>query len=398
MRIGLDARTMFAPQARGTGRNLRDVLRRLSAASPTDTYLLYHRRDRRAPNDGDMRDWLRGSNVVARRIECPGDRFDAWLHARMPLAAWFDRLNVLHAPAGVAPAWCPVPLVVTIHDLIPLGPAADGGAREADRFRFGVQRALRAATHAVTPSSSTRAEIVKTFGFSEERISVVPWAPDTELTCDREAASAPTQERIRRQFELDRPWILNFSGRSKRKNARALIEAYASLPQEARRKALLVLTGVEHPPTRAALVELALARGVAGDCRILGFLAATDAAALLSGALGMAMPSLAEGFGLPVLDAMARGVPVLTSDCTSLPEVAGDAAIYVEPRSITSIRDGLHALISSGDRDERIERGRRRAAKFTWDKTAAALQQVYERCARPRLTRAVAETLAEGAS
>lgn len=397
MRIGLDARTMFAPQARGTGRNLRDVLRRLSAASPGDTYLLYHRRERCAAHDGDGRDWLRGENVIARRIECLGDRFDAWLHVRLPLSTWLDRLDVLHAPAGAAPAWSPAPLVVTIHDLIPLGSAGDCGPRDAEQFRRVVQRTLRVATHVVTPSAFTRAELVRTFGVAGERISVVPWAPDSELTGNRAAGAPDAQARIRKQFELDRPWILNFSGRTKRKNARALVEAFAALPAKVRNEALLVLTGVEHAPTRSALLDLAQARGVASDCRILGFLSAGDAAALLNGAQGVAIPSLAEGFGLPVLDAMACGVPVLASDCTSLPEVAGDAAIYVDARSIASIRDGLIRLIGGEGREEQIGRGKARAAQFTWDKTAAALQRVYQRAARPKASR-VAGTVAEGAA
>lgn len=385
MRIGLDARTLYAPQARGTGRNLRDVLRRFAPAYPDDSILLFHRGAPHARADGDSRDWRSAPGIIERRLECPGDRFDLWLHLRLPLAAWLERVDVLHTPANAAPLWCRVPLVVTIHDLIPLSDAADGEPGAALTFERAIRRTLRVAAHVVTPSRFTRAALISRFGLDPDRITVVPWAPDSQLTqtlpTDLRAAE---DRRVRDTFALDAPWILNFSGRSRRKNARGLIAAFAALPPQTCARALLVLTGVASASARTALLEFAHAHGVAPRCRVLGFLPAADVAALLRGALGVAMPSLAEGFGLPVLDAMACGIPVLASNCTSLPEVAGDAAIYVDPRDVADIRDGLLELVSERGRTERVERGLTRAAEFTWEKTAAALHGVYERCARTR--------------
>ncbi|MBI5865074.1 MAG: glycosyltransferase family 4 protein, partial [Planctomycetes bacterium] len=268
----------------------------------------------------------------------------------------------------------------------------DGDQRAAARFERGVRRALRAAARIITPSAFTRDELVSRIGADRSRICIVPWAPDTALTAavsDFERSQADA--RIRSAFDLRGHWILNFSGRTKRKNAARLIEAFGRLPAAILDAVCLVLTGCEPETTRVELTRLAQASGVADRCRILGFLPETDVAALLRGAAGMALPSLAEGFGLPVLDAMACGVPVLASEATSLEEVARDAAIYVDPHSVASICGGLERLLDDRDRAERVARGYARASTYSWERTAAALADVYDQCASDRQRAAFAE-------
>lgn len=386
MRIGLDARTLYSQQARGTGRNLRDVLRVLAPATPLDTYLLYHRPSKTGTGAeaDDLGEW---PNVTARCVDLPGDRFDLWFNLRLPIAARADGVDVLHAPANAAPAFCPVPVVVTIHDLIPLDVRCGATPTQARRFERGVRHAARVAARIITPSEFTRRQLASRFGIDPARTTVIPWAPDTRLT--RRASHvdrAREDAAIRTRFDLADPWILNFSGRSARKNATRLIAAFAGLSKELREQTLLVLTGCESAASRQELILLAHAHGIADRCRILGFQEESDAAALLRGAAGLAIPSLAEGFGLPVVDAMALGIPVLASGCTSLPEVAGDAAIYIDPECVGSIRDGLVRLLDRSDRDARIERGLARAASFTWERTASLLHAVYDRCAQRRVS------------
>jgi glycosyltransferase involved in cell wall biosynthesis len=379
MNIGLDARTIFSPRPRGTGRNLFDAYQLIPALRPGWRFTLYHQRPAShcplVAGNGKAARWP--VNVRLRRIEMPGDRFAAWFHLRLPLAAWRDRLDLLHLPANAAPAWCPVPMVVTIHDLIPLKLPDELPPRERRRFRRGILRAVRAASHIITPSRATRDDLCSEFNVPQERISVVPWAPDRLVT---DASPSPDDlVQLRQRYGLNRPWVLNFSGAGRRKNACGILAALALLPEALRRRFLWVLVGVGRQQ-RVELLSQAVRLGVAADCRLLDFVPHQDVPGLLSGAVALLIPSLYEGFGLPVLDAFACGIPVLAGQFGSLPEVAGDAALYCDPRYPESIAAGIAQLLEPQVSRVLADRGRQRVRSFTWQRTAEAMCAAYERC------------------
>jgi glycosyltransferase involved in cell wall biosynthesis len=392
MNIGLDARTVFSSQPRGTGRNLFDAYSRIPALRPDWRFTFYHRRrDSRcslleadaglveAGGGGSAR-WP--DNVRLRLIDLPGDRWDAWFQVRLPLAAWADGLDLLHLPANAAPWWCPVPCVVTIHDLAPLKVQDAPSARARRRFLQGVRRGVRHARHIITPSRATRDELCAEFGVAAERITVIPWAPDRGIvTGSGRGREAGVLAAVRERYGLDRPWVLNFSGASRRKNALGLLAALRHLPAEVRQRHHWVLTGCNSAEHRAKLMAQAEALGVAADCRILGFVPHGDLPVLLRNAAALLMPSLHEGFGLPLLDAFACGVPVLTSRCSSMPEVAGDAAVYCDPTDARSIAVGIAQALEPKCAAELVRRGRERVREYTWERTARAMCEVYERAA-----------------
>jgi glycosyltransferase involved in cell wall biosynthesis len=388
-RIGLDARTIFSPRPRGTGRNLADAYRLIPALRPDWEFVLYHQRDARKcpllsrPPDasGVQVDLRSHPNVHTRRIDVPGDRLGLWFQARLPLAAWRDRVDLLHLPANAAPVWCPVPYVVTVHDLIPLSVVGQAPRRARQAFRRGLERALHGAAHVITPSNTTRDELHEEFGLPYERVTVIPWAPDRDVAAA--IGDDGTQARIRRvrtRYRLEKDWLLNFSGSSRRKNASGIVEAVARSSPELRGSLLVVLVGCEPPAARAKLKAMAERLGVRSCFRFLGFVPHEDLAALLGGARGLLMPSLAEGFGLPILDAFASGVPVLTSHLSSMPEVAGDAAVYCDPHDPGSIADGLAQLLDPAVANRLVARGTARVRAFTWEHTAAAMCAAYEHC------------------
>ncbi len=387
-RVGLDARSIFMPRPRGTGRNLLDAYRRIPALKPHWEFVLYHQRQHAMKSRaGEQPSMLEGTaellatpRVKTRRIEIPGDRLDLWFQLRLPLAAWLDRVDLLHLPANAAPLCCPVPYVVTIHDLLPLLDV--GGVSTADRQSFlrGVQRAVRGAAHVISPSEATRDELCGRFGFSREQITVVPWAADREIAASLAGEGATSTEQTRAKYGLNESWLLNFSGASLRKNARGLIEAYARLSLELRAGIQLVLVGCEPHSYRVELEELTRQHGVEGECRFLGFVPHGDLVGLLRGARGMVMPSLCEGFGLPILDAFACGTPVLTSRISSMPEVAGAAAVYCDPRSSLSIAEGIERLLNPRHAENLIQAGYQRLEQFTWEQTARRMGEVYQRC------------------
>jgi glycosyltransferase involved in cell wall biosynthesis len=405
MRIGIDARTIFSPQPRGTGRNLFDAYGLIPGLRPEWTFHLYHQRHAAAcplvcgEADADHHmPFVWPANVTARRIDIPGDRLGLWFQVRLPLAAWRDRLDLLHLPANAAPVWSPVPLIVTVHDLAPLKISDELPRHARAAFRRGVLRAIRTARHIITPSAATRDELCGDFGLAEDRVTVIPWAPDRVI--GEAGRLAPDElQRIRLRYRLGRPWLLNFSGESRRKNATGLLAGFAQLPAGVRGACDLVLVGCNAPAFRAVLAGLAERQGIADHCRLLEFVPHSDLPGLLGGARALLMPSLAEGFGLPILDAFACGVPVLTSSCSSMPDIAGEAAVYCNPASAGSIAAAILRVLQPQVARLLTARGRQRVRQFTWERTAAAMCAVYERCLveSRRLGRAYAERVTTGA-
>jgi len=381
MRIGLDARSLTAPRPRGTGRNLLDAYRCIPALRPTWEFFFYHQQPLHDAAPGQERPWAQAT-VRLRQLDMPGDRFDAWFQVRLPWAAHTEHLDLLHLPANAAPAWCPVPFVATIHDLVPLQVPGELPPRETDRFQRGVRRAVRQAVHLITPSAATREAVHEMFGVPHERMTVVPWAPDAHIaTIAQHPMSVHEREALRQRYGLGARWLIHFAGDSRRKNATGVLEGFARLPHETRQDVQLVLVGCSPGEGRAALEALAQRLGVSDACRILGFVPHEDLPPLLAGAAGIVMASLCEGFGLPILDGFACEVPVLASNISSMPEVAGDAAAYCDPHSPDSIAAGLAQLVNPTRAAELVARGRQRVRQFTWQRTAELMCAVYEQAA-----------------
>ncbi len=381
MRIGLDARSLTVPNPRGTGRNLLDAYQRVPTLHPEWEFVLYHQHPLTpaATPDGP-RPWQH-ANVRLRHIDIPGDRFGAWLQLRLPLAACRDHVNLMHFPANAAPAWCPVPFVTTVHDLAPLHVAGELLPREAELFRRGVQRAVTRSAHIITPSAATRDDLCRTFAVTPDKITVIPWAADTRIAQQAQRPLADSDRRqLRQQYNLGPCWLVSFAGVSRRKNARGVLDGFARVPWEIRHGVQVVLVGCNREDFRNSLAADAERHGISGQVRILDFVPYEDLPTLLRGARGLLMPSRCEGFGLPILDAFACGVPVLTANVSSMPEIAGDAALYCDPNDPCSIAAGIEQLLDDAVAAQLVPRGFNRLSQFTWQRTAEAMCSVYEKC------------------
>jgi len=291
-----------------------------------------------------------------------------------------NRVDVVHVQY-TAPPRTPCALVATIHDLSFEHLPETFKRRSRAQLRLTVRRTAKKAAQILTLSEFSRRDIIETYALDPERVFVTPpaapshFAPVTDVTELR---------RIRMTYGIQRDYILALGSLQPRKNLVRLIKAYESLRGVVSSEQLpqLVLAGrrgwLEAETIRAA--ELSEARG---DILFTGYVPDADLPAVYSGALCFAYPSYFEGFGLPILEAMQCGTPVIAGNRTSLPGVAGDAALLVDPFDQAAIGNGLVRLIKNADyRAELRVKGLDRAAAFSWKNTARLTLQAYERAAR----------------
>lgn len=289
-----------------------------------------------------------------------------------PLAARAG-VELLHSLASTAPLWGRFRRVTTVHDLIYARfPDAHPGIRDRGMSVL-VPAAARRSDRLIAISRSTRDDLVTLLGIDAERIDVVPNGLGS-----RPGAARLTDEQTRARFALaDRRVLLSLSAKRPHKNLPALIDALARI--DAERRPLLVLPGYGtwH---EAELRARADAAGVSGDVRFLGWLDAQEIEGLWAIADAFVFPSLYEGFGLPVLEAMARGVPVACSNVSALPEVAGDAALLFDPYDVDAIARATQRLLDDAELAGRLRAlGREHARLFTWRRSARLTLDSYAR-------------------
>jgi glycosyltransferase involved in cell wall biosynthesis len=317
-------------------------------------------------------------NTHARRVTVPVDarRRAEWVRGEqvlLPRLAAREGVDLVHSLASTAPARGPFRRVVTIHDLIyRFYPAAHSGVRSLG-MRALVRLAASRSHRVIVDSASTRNDIVRHLSADPDRVDVIPLG--VGATGNDEATPATE---LRARLDLgSRRVVLSVSAKRPHKNLRALLDAMAGLAADAR--PMLILPGY---PTwhETELREHAARVGVADDVRFLGWVPSRDLEGLYRLAECFVFPSLYEGFGLPVLEAMQRGVPVACSNTSSLPEVAGDAALLFDPEDAAAIRSAVVRLLDDGElAGELARRGRERAATFSWARSARATVASYER-------------------
>ncbi len=370
MRVGLDLLYLIPGETGGRETYARELVPELLAQAPELELVAFVNRDAGA----------RAARALGERVDpvvvpiSPRGRAQWALGelALVSLAAQRARVDVLHSMANFAPAWGRFRRVVTIHDL--QYKAVPDQLSAPVRILTGalVSLAARRAERIVAVSHAGADELVAGLGVARERIDVVPNGvrPPRPVA---EAALAAVRERLRAD---GRRVALSVATNLPHKNLRALIDALALI--DAARRPLLVLAG--HGTDDGSLRERAIAAGVDGDVRALGACSTEQLDALYASADCLALATLHEGFGLPVLEALARSLPVACSDVAALREVAAGAARYFDPRRPEQIAAALRELLGDGALRERLARlGRERAEAFSWSAAAAGTLASYRR-------------------
>lgn len=372
LRLGIDASRSFGPQRTGTEHYATEITRRILTSGRYDCRLYFREAPSEAPpGEAELR------ILPARRL---------WTHRRLAAELRRRPPDLLFVPAHVLPIGCRVPAVVTVHDLgYEFFPESHPASRLA-YLRWSTRRHARLAAGILVDAGPTREALVARYGADPARIDVVHLAADADF-----APAAPEAIAALRQ-QLDLPesarYLLHVGTIQPRKNLERLLRAFAQL-LEFEPELRLILAGAsgwgaEAEGLRAQAGELGL-----GDRLLLpGYLPRDQLPALYSGAEAFVLPSLYEGFGLPLVEAMACGTAVACSDGSCLPEVAGDAALYFDPLDEMGMAELLQRLLVDEPLRRKLEAaGLARAAEFSWDRAAEETMRVLDRVGRAGMMR-----------
>lgn len=343
----------------GLGRYCRELVEGIARVDTTNRYeILVPEASHRFPSR---------PNIRYRVVRFPVFRRRFWEQTAPLLGGPYD---LLHLPYDSCVAWKRGKFVATIHDAKPLlFPELQGRVNLSARVeRLLVGDPQRKRDHVITISDSSRRDLIQHLGVAEDRITAVPLGIDNTrfhpLPSGRERP--------------EKPYVMSLAGDDPTKNIVTLVKAFAALPERLRQGWDLVLVG---DVSKRIDVRDAIERaGIASQTRLIGVVSDEMLVSLYQRAGVFAFPSLYEGFGLPVLEAMACGVPVVCSNTSSLPEVAGDAALLIDPRSGEQLTGALSRLVEDAAlRRQLSEQGRARAMSFSWDRTATETVALYQR-------------------
>jgi glycosyltransferase involved in cell wall biosynthesis len=366
MKIAIDVRKW---RDYGIGTYVRNLVRHLARLDQETTYFLFCRRAD-APFLRDL-----AANFVPVVDDSAG--YGLSEHITIPLKLRRLGVDLLHAPHYVLPLVCPTRHVVTIHDCIHLLFPQYLPNRAALHYaRFMMGRAVRRSSLVFTVSEASRADILRFYPDADpDRIRVVPNAIDADLLRD---PGPEEMERVRERYRIRERFVL-FAGNIKpHKNLDRLVRAFGLLKQRPGLEDVKLILIGDEVGSYGSLRRRVEGEGVRADVRFFGFVPDPTLAALYRMASVFAFPSLYEGFGLPPLEAMACGTPVVTSRISSLPEVVGDAALLVDPYSVDDIAEGLaRALSDEALRASLREKGLVRSAAFSWERSVRAIHEGY---------------------
>jgi glycosyltransferase involved in cell wall biosynthesis len=374
MRVGIDARrTERADDRRGIAVIIHAIVEELLRRD-TETFLFYSSRPDDRPRSP------RAHAVVLRPRFAP-----IWEQLVLPVALMKRRIDLYHAAANIGvPLFGKGVFIATVNDVIPLvtpylfdsrpdPPLTTWLFRLAYRISMGI--VVWKARRVITLSECSRRDIERLFPRARGKVTVISPGPDPRY---RRVEDAGEVKRIAQRHGVPPRFLLNTGGMGQRKNIPGLLRAYALLVDRLSDVPTLVITG-KHSALYDSFRQLTLTLGIADRVLFPGFIPTEDMPALLSAAEFLVYPSFYEGFGLPVVEAMACGCPVICAGNSSLPEVGGDAVLYCDPASASDIAEKMERLLLDRDlRAQLIERGVRRAQEFSMERMVEGTLRLYQ--------------------
>lgn len=363
MRYALDARTL-TPHFPGIGRYVGNLARALAHEIEGEERLLILWNPEATPHwDGKL---PAGENVEW--VEAPVSPFSLRQQWLLPRILRRAGASLYHSPYYLMPYFVGLPTVLTLYDSIPEQYPESVPLATRLFSRLATKLALRSASHIITPSRASCRDLLQLHRLEPERVTVIPLAASPHLRPRPEAE----QRRVREKLGLPQTYVLYLGTTKPHKNLEGLIAAWETVEEKVPEPPTLVIAGAGDTGHQA------LSR--ADSARILGEVEETDLAALLSGATLFVFPSLCEGFGLPIIEAMACGAAVLCSDGSSLTEITADAALHFDPAQPQNLTETIcRALANETLRVDLARRGLAQASRFSWWRTASLTLATYRK-------------------
>lgn len=365
-KIGLDLRVLATKAYTGIERYTYQLTLELIKQHNEEYYLI-----------GDFRDPIlkKAHNIP---LDIPRSHSDL-ANKLLAFKGAMEGLDLLFSPYFSIPERRTFKGVLVIHDLIPLRfpEFFDNSERIYQYFNDTMRKAAETADHLIAVSETTRNDIIYYYNIKPEKITVVPEAGFTKNSGPDELAAI---DEVKMKYGVIKPYVLSVCTLEPRKNLSRVLKAYEILRDKLDMDISLVLVGNLGWKITTFLEELENHR-YRKDIILTGFIPDADLVALYKNTEVFVYPSLYEGFGLPVLEAMSMGAPVVTSACSSLPEVGGEAAIYCDPYLEEAIADSIEKVITNQVlKDNLIKKGYERAQLFTWENTARQTRDVFLKC------------------
>lgn len=362
MKIAIDARDL-ANVTTGVGRYLLNLLNHFAELRPEFQFQLY--------SDRPLTTAFENSNVNARLLK--GHKL-LWKHLVMPLEQIRAGIDVFFVPSYSTPLWNPAQSVVTIHDLIYTRFPQWTDRVERWRFATIVRFSARFAAKIIAVSEATRKDILDLTGVSPHKVQVIYEGVDAIFRRLPEESI----NQVKNRLHLDRPFILYVGSMHYRRNVQRLLQAFSILKRDRKIPQQLLLCGLNL--YRGSELETWVARErLEQDVRYIGYVSDEELVALYNMAEVFVYPSMYEGFGLPILEAMACGAPVVTCNVSALPEVAGNAALLIDPHDTQALVEALWRVLSEPNlKQELTGRGFEQSRKFSWKKAAQETLELFE--------------------
>ena len=367
MRIGIDCRTIQEPEPAGTAHYTKELVRALLDIDSENEYFLFFNQGKNIPEEFKQPN----AKII---ILPPKSLPFISSHWQFSRTLKKFRLDIFHAPANALPIGYNGASILTIHDLaIYINP--EWFPKHNFSTKFLVPRSLAKAKKIIVPSESTKQDLQKIFRVPDDKIKVIYEGVRTE------EPSAEAKNKALEKFGLQEKKYFLFLGTIEpRKNLIALIATYKILAQKNSDAPILVLAGGKGWKNDD-IFEAIKKRNLESKIKYLGYVSNEEKFSLMKSALVFVYPSLYEGFGLPILEAMSLVTPVITSRISSIPEITADAALLIDPNNDDEIANALEKIWKNDNlRNEFIDKGKHQSAKFSWTKTAEQTLEIYRAC------------------